>query len=225
VFEDLVRGFPSVPEYREQLAATRHNLGEHEHKQENYPEAVQAFQQSEALSESLMREHPLMPTYRADMANSLRELGITLEALGQAPEAAKKFSRSLELCNDLIRSAPDDASHLARLALAHLAMKNHAAATVTAEKLLRLSRAPATNTYDAACLYSRSIRIAAHDASLPELDRQELASRYSDRAIELLRNAVQEGFENYGRLATDSDLDPLRSRPEFIRFTAELVNP
>jgi serine/threonine protein kinase/tetratricopeptide (TPR) repeat protein len=61
--------------------------------------------------------------------------------------------------------------------------------------------------YDAACAYALASRARAQEA---EAQRRALA----DRAIALLRKAVENGYSDYANMQEDPDLDPIRDRPE-----------
>ena len=65
--------------------------------------------------------------------------------------------------------------------------------------------------YDFACVYAV--------ASSKDADNQQ---QYADRAMQLLRQAVQAGFNNAEHMQRDSDLDPLRRREDFQKLLTEL---
>ena len=48
-------------------------------------------------------------------------------------------------------------------------------------------------------------------------------NEYADRAMELLQKAVNAGFNNAARMATDPDLDPIRPRTDFKKLVDELA--
>jgi hypothetical protein len=54
--------------------------------------------------------------------------------------------------------------------------------------------------------------------------KADMKPEYADRAIELLRKAVQAGWKDAAQMAEDTDLDPLRGREDFKKLMAELVN-
>ena len=61
-----------------------------------------------------------------------------------------------------------------------------------------------------------------HDAKLPNAKRQEVTRSYADRALATLRQAVQNGYKDAAHMKKDTDLDPLRSRPDFQKLLADL---
>jgi len=46
--------------------------------------------------------------------------------------------------------------------------------------------------------------------------------QYAARAVELLRQAVAKGYKDAAHMKKDTDLDPLRSHPEFQKLLKEL---
>ena len=76
--------------------------------------------------------------------------------------------------------------------------------------------------YDAASFLARCAALAGKDGQRSEARRQELARDYADRALVLLRQAVQHGFKDVDRLKKDPDLEPLRARGEFGKLVADL---
>jgi hypothetical protein len=62
--------------------------------------------------------------------------------------------------------------------------------------------------------------------NLSESDQSQFAEQYARRAVDLLRQAQLAGyFDNPAsvhRLKKDADLEPLRSRDDFVKLVAEL---
>ncbi len=65
--------------------------------------------------------------------------------------------------------------------------------------------------YNFACVYSLASAKIAHKKN-----------EYTDRAIELLRNAVKAGWNDAKHTAKDPDLDALRDREDFKTLLAEM---
>jgi hypothetical protein len=68
--------------------------------------------------------------------------------------------------------------------------------------------------YDTACVYALSAAAAKHDA--------KLSNEYAARALELLREAVAQGYKDVAHIKKDKDLDPLRDRDDFKKLMAQL---
>jgi hypothetical protein len=96
----------------------------------------------------------------------------------------------------------------------------HAEAVAAAEEVLRPGNADAVTRYAAACVYARAAAQAAKEAA-PQSSSLR-AEQYAGRAVELLRQAVQQGYKNLAHLQKDADLAGLRQRPDFQQLLAEL---
>jgi hypothetical protein len=64
--------------------------------------------------------------------------------------------------------------------------------------------------------------LAGKDGQLAEAKRRELAQSYAERALALLRQAVERGFKDATQMKQDPDLEPLRTRKEFQKLLAVL---
>jgi hypothetical protein len=77
------------------------------------------------------------------------------------------------------------------------------------------------------CAAARAHAIAssavARDAKLPAADRDRLAERYAARAVELVQQAVKQGFTDVKVLTTHPDLAPLRAREDFKGLVDDLA--
>jgi serine/threonine protein kinase/formylglycine-generating enzyme required for sulfatase activity/tetratricopeptide (TPR) repeat protein len=68
--------------------------------------------------------------------------------------------------------------------------------------------------YTAACAYAMASQ------GLAKKD-QAKSRTFSERALTLLRKAIENGFSDYSRVQPDSDLDPIRELPEFAQIMQE----
>src|SRR5207247_1882761 len=73
-------------------------------------------------------------------------------------------------------------------------------------------------SYDAICLWARGAVLAERDEQLASEKRRELGRGYADRAIAVLRELVQLGFQDGDLLRRDRDLDVLRPREDFQKL-------
>jgi hypothetical protein len=60
---------------------------------------------------------------------------------------------------------------------------------------------------------------------MPEGRRLGRSRALADRAVAQLRRAAAAGYRDVAHIGTDTDLDPLRSRPDFPTFLMDLTFP
>jgi len=124
------------------------------------------------------------------------DLAQTCAGLGRKDEAEVASRQLLELLPNYLLQNPDDsrARMYYAITLAEKGFKDEAIRE--GDKALELSPGDPMMLYNCACLYSQ----------LGELDR----------AIDTLRRAISGGYENFGWMRHDPDLDALRAHPDFI---------
>src|SRR5262249_52107250 len=98
----------------------------------------------------------------------------------------------------------------------------HAAAAAAVEELARCGDKPADDSYKASCFLSLCVALAEKDANLPPPQLKALADTYAARAVQLWREAVAHGNKDVAQMKKDTNLDPLRARPDFQQLLAEL---
>ena len=156
-------------------------------------EAEEQYRQALAILEKLAAEFPAMPDYRG---NSHWGRARAFDALAKPAEAAKDWDWANEL------SPPAERLDVrASRASSRLQAGRVAEAVAEVAELTQSSNWNAGEWYDFACVYAvASGKIA---------DKKQ---EYADRAMELLRTAVQAGYKNAAHMKKDTDLDPLRKR-------------
>src|SRR5262249_12702273 len=100
----------------------------------------------------------------------------------------------------------------------------HGQAAATAEALLQLTPQGPDLTYEAARAFALCVSGVAPGKPAKGLSTQEQADRerYAARAVELLRQAVREGYQNLTHMWRDIYFAPLRSREDFQQVVREL---
>jgi non-specific serine/threonine protein kinase/serine/threonine-protein kinase len=193
ILERLDRQYPSVLDYERALAGTCQMMSDLHYKRRELSEALEFAQKNEALSKRLVENHPGQVSLRLDLAQSLNLLGRILQQSGEPVEALRSFQRAI----DIYESMPE---------------------------------LDARGRYLLACNIALSVRlVGVKSGSSDTIDPLKLSKadqlrrqRYSSRAIELLRGTAREGTLDPDVLQSDTDLDPLRERPEFEAFVNEV---
>jgi hypothetical protein len=77
-----------------------------------------------------------------------------------------------------------------------------------------------------ACIYSLSAAAAGKDGKLSPAERSQRPEQYAVRAVKYLQQAATAGyFKNAAtieHMEKDTDLDPLRTRPDYQNLLADL---
>jgi tetratricopeptide (TPR) repeat protein len=124
----------------------------------------------------------------------------------------------------LEKSVQENAEHMKRAA--RLVQEgDHARAADELKPVLASKLATHIDYYNGACVYSLASAAARKDAKLSDKERVRLEQEYADRAMELLRQAVNRGYRlaaDVAHMKTDTDLDPLRRRDDFRKLMASL---
>ena len=122
------------------------------------------------------------------------------EGLGRMDEAMTVMRQMMDMLPNYLLQNPDDsrARMFYAISLAELDRKDEAISE--GAKALELSPGDSVMLYNGACLYSRLGEKA--------------------RAIDALRQAIAGGYENFGWMKNDPDLDAIRGEAEFVELMA-----
>jgi serine/threonine-protein kinase len=227
--KQLAADFPTVPEHRQDVGGTSNNLGVFLKGIGRTSEAETAYREALALRKQLAADFPTMHHYQYELAATmvnLAELWRDRKEFAQARELLEQAQSHLQTA---LKANPRHPyyrevfrTHHVALATALAGLGEHTQAAATAEQLARLGWEPADDTYSAACALALCVPLAEKDDRLAATERKERVGVYAERALALLREAVVKGYKDFDHLKKDTDLDPLRARPEFQELLREL---
>ena len=123
----------------------------------------------------------------------------TCRALGRQDDARQASQQVLQLLPDYLLQNPDDARARMVYAITLASDGRHEEAVAEGNHAVELSPDDPLMLYNVACLFAQL--------------------RETDRAVDALQRAVQAGYWDYGWMAHDPDLDPLREDPRFVELT------
>ncbi len=127
------------------------------------------------------------------------DLAQTCEGLGRKEEAEVASQQLLELLPNYLLQNPDDSRARMYYAITLAERGRKVEAMREGSMALELSPGDPMMLYNCACLYSRLDETA--------------------KAVESLQRAIAGGYENFGWMKHDPDLDALRGDPDFIALT------
>jgi hypothetical protein len=192
-------------------------------------EAEAAYRDALPLWEQLVAESPAVHDYRNSLAGALVNLGMVQNQRREHAAAVPFLEKARPHHQAALKASPKNRTYglfyhnnLYTLAESHLHLGDHVRLAATAEELARCGYDPANETYRAAADLCHCGALADKDAGLAEAERKELANRYADRALAMLRQAVARGYTNAAHMRQDAALEPLRAREEFQALLAGL---
>jgi eukaryotic-like serine/threonine-protein kinase len=204
------------------LAGVLKQLGERGEAETAYRQSLEVFQESPADFRS-------RPGVQSDLAATLNDLSLLLMDRGEVAKARRLLEEAVEHQQLALQAQPRHPPyrqflrhHYANLAKALGRLGEHVELARVAEKLSEVFPENPAGWYEAAGALALCVSLTAKDATQTPGQRDELAKAYADRAIRMLRTAVQKGFKDAGHLKQNPDLDPLRSRADFKELLAEL---
>ncbi|HEV3260669.1 MAG TPA: protein kinase [Gemmataceae bacterium] len=229
LFDKLVFYFPSVPVYRKELANTLNNLAIVRAHAKNWPAAEALWRQALRQFTDLAAENADVPDYQGSVGMALGNLGWLLLQEKQPAQACRQLRDAIRHVrialnanarNPMFLTALRD--QLEYLADALVQLGEHAEAARTAEALPAIFQDNPRDCYLAAAFLARCATLAENDARLAKDERRAVATRYADRTLALLEEAVARGYKDVDSL----DKEPfaaLRRRDDFNKRLAELA--
>jgi tetratricopeptide (TPR) repeat protein len=229
---------------KEGLAETHCNLGLL-YQRSRPREAEAEFQQADALLDQLMRDHPPVSSIASSRAAVALNWGNLLLEGGQTDKALSSYDRGLQWSEDALRREPTFAparSIVLKLhgskATVYEAQRQFAKAADEWDRVIELAEGAERRQYrlrgavarartgDSARASAEADALAAEKDCPPEMV-YNLACIYTlakqaDKAVALLNKLHDGGYfdkaENLNTLRTDTDLDPLRRRDDFLQL-------
>jgi tetratricopeptide (TPR) repeat protein len=204
--EKLVKEFPGRFDFQFELAATYVNYGSLVLDLGKFPDCVSWSDKAIKILAAIHHKGPRDVSPKAALKLACTNRAKALDRLHKHPEAVKEWDRVLQLSTDAERVG-------ARLSRANSRIQ----AGELAEALFEVAELANANAlspvewYNLACIYA----IASGKIT-------DKTQEYADRAMGLLRKAVQAGYTNAAHIAKDTDLDSLRERNDFKKLMAEL---
>jgi tetratricopeptide (TPR) repeat protein len=227
--ERLVEVHPTIPQYRLELAVTYADLAGLHKDAGDYPASLRMYERAREMQLYLVQADPKNLDYQSLLGGTLNNLALTLEKLGRLDDALAATVRAIEHQQMAHAGAPAVRTYRQFLI-------NH---RVNRARFLRLLGRPAEA---ASALDEGSELMAGHAESLYyaatefaaciplvgggklDLTSVEAAERrrLADRAVELLRRAVADGYRDLFRLRNAPELEPLRARADFQQLLSQL---
>jgi len=220
---DLAARNPAVPGLRLDLGRAQLQLASMLSAAGRSPEALAGSRHATDTFEQLVKDSPGERGAQTVLAQSMRTSAEILISMGRTRDALPLLERGRILLEAAVQSAPSDVFPRSNLAvllsgegrahagLGHVAQARELFGRAAGIMETLADRYP-SQRYNQACFLALMVPLADPDA------RGAAAAR----AMEVLRQAVDAGYEDVQALETDSDLDPLRKREDFRKLLSAL---
>ena len=119
IYTRLAADFPTVPEYRQELANSHNNLGNRLAALGKSGEAEAEYRAAMTIKEKLTADYPTVSAYRRQLATNHNNLGKTLADLGKRGEAEGEYRDALTIQEKLAADFPTVPKYRRDLAVSH----------------------------------------------------------------------------------------------------------
>jgi serine/threonine protein kinase/Flp pilus assembly protein TadD len=205
--EKLAADFSNVPEHQVDLGGSFLNYGILVRDSGQAHSSLDWFEKAIRTLTRVYEHDRRSEQARQVLRNSYHHRARAYDQLQKYDEADKDWVRAIEL-------SPKEEQMERRVARAISQLKAGRGAEALGEvaELTKSSNWNANDWYNFACVY------AVASSKIPEKKKT-----YADRAMELLKKAIQAGYKDAANMKQDTDLDALRDRDDFKKLLAELT--
>jgi serine/threonine-protein kinase len=226
--EQLAAEHPADPGYLQGLGDTLEFAGIILRNGKRPAESLPYRRRALEVFRRLEADYPAHTRYRYSVARNHLLIGVSLVDLGRMAEALKDLEQAAAIFERLAAEHPgfnDYPLYLAytqmNLAKAHGALGRPAAARRALERAHSIYERQPPRAVAVFTVYN----MACTESLLSALAVGSERDAYAVRAIATLRRAFAAGYRNLNTFRTDTDLDPLRSRPDFQLLMMDLTMP
>jgi serine/threonine protein kinase/tetratricopeptide (TPR) repeat protein len=203
-----------LTESRLDLASTYQNVGNLTRDTNKLSQSLECYDSAIAILDTLLKADPQNGESRERLRDVYFHRGEAFKRFGKYSAAVLDFDRAIEY-------SPPPMRQRLRAYRAEVLLRTGrvAEAVAEADKLTQDEKPDAPGVqpwemelyYNFACIYSiASTRVAG------------MKDVYADRAIQLLRKAINLGFDDAKHLSSDADFIPLRDRSDFRKLIDDL---
>jgi serine/threonine-protein kinase len=221
--EALIKANPAVVRNHEQVLRIYSKMRDIHRQAHRMPQLIAALKSLVDSTATIVKLMPQDREYARYLAATWNELAVAHAEMGSVAEASSSFDEAFAINRRLIAADPSSRNDRAALAAAFrargLAMEKLGRPATAASDyrqsitVTREIRSPIPmDDYNLACCQSLLSRALAKAGS-PTAAADSRAA--ADQAIISLQKAIAAGWQDVVLLRTDTDLEPIRSRPDF----------
>jgi serine/threonine-protein kinase len=225
--EVLIREKPDDKDYPRDLASSYNGMGLAHLSLRRYDTALEWFDKAEAAWKPVVDREPNKGRPRSNRARAVMNKGITRAEMGQPQAALFEYERAVKLHREAVDRAPGHFKYrellgktYQKMAQAQRALGRADDAAESVREWRRLWTAQAAPLVDVAAelaLCAAAVGKPGKPLTDAEADQRR---RYTDEAVEVLRQALVLGYQDRDRLAREVNFDALRDREDFRKLVA-----
>jgi tetratricopeptide (TPR) repeat protein len=217
----LGREYGDEPDKLYHLAGSYTNLALVLMDAKDWKEALKAYHKAIGLYKDASARWPDAPKYHAGLGQGHHNLALALVTQGRNKEAVDSYRQAIEPLQAAIRLAPGMSAYRKMLSDVYLDLSkalrilNRTDAAAEVARSLRQHRSrDASRLYDVACELALWSAVSEADQGV----------RIAADSVEVLREAIEAGWNNVTRMAREKALVPLKGREDFQKLIANLYD-
>jgi serine/threonine protein kinase/tetratricopeptide (TPR) repeat protein len=227
IYRRLVAGRDVPAEHWFSLAQSLGMMGVVYKDRRQFKKAEAAQKEALGIFEKLAKEHGEVLEYLYGEGRCHSLLAGTAYDADRMDDALASFDRAIRIMTPLVGKGYPRAQGALRdaqimRAAVQVRLGDHARAAEELEELARQADLNDVLVYNIACAFSRASAAVDRDTKLSAANRAQLRARYADRSMGFLHQAVDKGYRYPNKIKNDPDLEPLKTRKDFVEFITEL---
>jgi serine/threonine protein kinase/tetratricopeptide (TPR) repeat protein len=222
----LVVEHPEDPRLRHTLALSTQGMASILNTLGRWKESRPLYVEAVAIMSRLVSENPAVTDFRRVLGTSAEELGQCLVDHDEIDAGLIAFAQARDQAETVRGMNPNDVRNVNTLASIHRGIgKTYAKQGKTADALASLHEAIVLGeriaaednlfTYDLACGLALYGEVLGRDQGAASKKTRDNSQDYSDKAMAVLKQAVDRGWRQADWTGRDPDLSSLRSRGDF----------
>jgi tetratricopeptide (TPR) repeat protein len=225
IYEKLVSSDADNVAYKRDLATSFESRGDAYCFWRRPDAALADYHRSHKLRKQMLAAEPDFAAHQGDLAASYYRLGTAYLLAGQTAEADQSYAECLHLREKQAAADPANREGLLGLMLARARSGDHVAAAKLADRVYQTAAGNSAYLFQAACGYAlcaSAVGGARQPADKAGAEAGSAADAYAQKAIQILREAIDKGYKDRVSLRCDPDLMPLQDRPDFVELLTHL---
>jgi tetratricopeptide (TPR) repeat protein len=221
--EALIRDYPRVTLYRQQVSTLYGNLGALvEQRHHDAVEGERLLARAVDVLQPLLDERPNAPEYQFEMGAALSSLAAVQRNQGRLEEACATIERGLaceRIAHSISEAKADYVAHLRTdsviAADSYIARGMHAKAAEHARNAREYGAGDWTTLALAATRLAKCVELVDGDTALGDDERAGLIESYTNESLDTLRTALDAPGFDWSQLSGTHYLDSVRANPRF----------